>query len=109
MIWNENCLPITEVPKILPRRRGKKIAHSTIWRWIAKGVRGVRLEAWRLGGTYYTSPQALEHFAKALAALEPADRVVLPARANGVPLTRYAARRKREIASAKAELARAGI
>lgn len=37
-------------------------APSTIWRWHSKGIAGVRLETVCLGGTRYTSAEALQRF-----------------------------------------------
>jgi hypothetical protein len=50
-----------------PFRETKPIAPSTIFRWIAEGVRlpngsRVRLEAVRLGGRWLTSVPAIERF-----------------------------------------------
>ena len=42
---------------------------STLIRWITKGSRGVRLEAIRLGGRWFSSRAALQRFAKALTPL----------------------------------------
>ena len=46
-----------------PRRCGKT---STIYRWIKPGVKGVQLEASRLGGTMLTSVEALQRFVQEL-------------------------------------------
>jgi hypothetical protein len=45
-----------------------------LWRWAARGIRGVRLEVVRVGGTTWTSVEALGRFFAALngtAALPP--------------------------------------
>lgn len=63
----ENLIPLNEVPKLLPRRRtGRPIHLSAIYRWRQKGIRGIRLETTTLGGTTYTSKEALARFAEAL-------------------------------------------
>lgn len=62
-LCKENLIPIREVPRHLPRRPdGKRVHISACYRWISRGVRGVRLEAIRIGGTMYTSVEALERF-----------------------------------------------
>ena len=39
---------------------------SACYRWVSRGVRGVRLDAIRIGGTLYTSLEALQRFADQL-------------------------------------------
>jgi len=67
--WREEeLLSLTEAAKRLPGRAGGKRPHvSTLYRWVLKGVRGVRLEALPMGGTLYTSAEALQRFFAALA------------------------------------------
>jgi hypothetical protein len=63
-IGNEQLLPLNEVPKLLPpRRNGKRIHISAIYRWAQRGIRGTRLEVVRVGGTTYTSREAMQRFA----------------------------------------------
>lgn len=61
-----DAFPINEVPRHLPRRSGKRVHISTIWRWIQRGVRGVKLESLNIGGRRYVPREALEHFLEAL-------------------------------------------
>jgi len=62
---NEQLVPLRAVPRLLPRRRSGKTVHiSAVYRWIQRGVRGVQLEAVRVGGTTYTSLEALQRFAE---------------------------------------------
>jgi Protein of unknown function (DUF1580) len=49
-------------PNLPDRRGGKRIHVSTIHRWRSAGMRGVRLEALRVGGTWCTSIEALQRF-----------------------------------------------
>lgn len=44
------------------RPNGKRVHISACYRWIQRGVRGIKLEALRIGGTMYTSVEALERF-----------------------------------------------
>lgn len=63
-VANENLIGLSEVPKLLPKRsNGKRIHISAIYRWAQKGIRGIRLETLRLGGTTYTSREAIQRFA----------------------------------------------
>jgi hypothetical protein len=66
-IADEKLIPLSETPRHLPKRpNGKRLHISAIYRWIKQGVRGIRLEALRLGGTTYTSSEALQRFASQL-------------------------------------------
>ena len=47
-----------------PRANGQRVHVSTVYRWIARGIRGVVLESLRVGGTTYTSVQAIQRFAE---------------------------------------------
>lgn len=70
MVELETLLSFKDAAKLLPR----PCHPSTVWRWHRKGVRGIRLEALRLGGFFYTSREALDRFGHALAALDGATR-----------------------------------
>ncbi len=62
-ISTEALIPIREVPKYLPPRSSGKSCHiSVIYRWVTRGVRGVVLESWVIGGLRYSSLQALDRF-----------------------------------------------
>ncbi|MEM8495401.1 MAG: DUF1580 domain-containing protein [Planctomycetota bacterium] len=74
----ERLLAIQEVPDELPRRRGKKLHISTVYRWAHKGCRGKVLETALLGGVRYTSLEALARFM----ATEPPDTVEAKRRAE---------------------------
>jgi hypothetical protein len=66
-ISSEHLIAIRDVPKILPARgNGKHIHISAVYRWLLRGVRGVRLETIRIGGTSYTSSEAVQRFAEHL-------------------------------------------
>jgi hypothetical protein len=88
----------TKVPSF---RVGKKTHVATIHRWIQHGVRGVKLEAARLGGRWVTSDEALQRFAEALT-------TTLPTGAPPPPRTTSATRR-RAADQAERELNRIGI
>lgn len=55
-------ITLAQAAKLLPKVNGKAFHVDTLKRWIAKGCRGVRLEAWRRGGRWFTSEAALEKF-----------------------------------------------
>ena len=61
----EQLVPLQEVPRLLPPRpSGKRVHVSAVYRWAQRGVGGTRLEAVRVGGTTYTSREALQRFAR---------------------------------------------
>jgi hypothetical protein len=55
---NETLLAIAEVSDHVPTHPHV----ATVWRWIQKGIRGVRLESVLIGGMRYTSKEALQRF-----------------------------------------------
>ena len=62
----EQLLTLAEAARSLPR-----CPHiATIYRWISRGVKGVKLEAVRIGGTQYTSKEAMQQFAERLTTLD---------------------------------------
>ena len=72
-IQRENVVSLTEAAKFdfLPkRRRGKRISPSTLYRWSKHGIRGVRLEVIRAGGTLCTSACALQRFFEQLSRVQ---------------------------------------
>ena len=69
----EQLVRISDVPKHLPPRpTGKRVHISAVYRWLLRGIRGVRLESLKIGGTTYTSKEALQRFADRLTG-PPAD------------------------------------
>jgi hypothetical protein len=63
----ESLITISQAARLVPPgRQGKPTHVATIHRWINQGVRGVRLDAIRLGGRWLTSREALQRFAQAL-------------------------------------------
>jgi hypothetical protein len=62
--------PQTEPLLTLPRachlavlkRDGKPLNLSTIWRWVVKGHKGIRLESLRVGGRVLTTEGAIARF-----------------------------------------------
>ena len=66
-IKSENLLTVRQAARRIPgRRRGKSIHITAVYRWIQGGVHGVHLAAAQIGGTTYTSVEALQRFSEAL-------------------------------------------
>lgn len=55
-------MPLNEVVKMIPRRNNNTIHVSTLHRWRSKGIGGVKLEAQKIGGLYYTTKSAVNVF-----------------------------------------------
>jgi hypothetical protein len=98
----EQLIPIGEVPRLIPSSRlGKKLNVVTVYRWVLHGSRGRRLDSVLIGGSRYTSREAVARFAQDLS---DSDIPTLPA-----PSVRSPAQRQRDQAKAAAILDRAGI
>ncbi|MFO0954422.1 MAG: DUF1580 domain-containing protein [Isosphaeraceae bacterium] len=69
LIAEETVFPLSEVPNHVPPRRGKKLHVATVFRWKG-GLRGVKLETIRIGGTLHTSAEALQRFFDRLSATD---------------------------------------
>jgi hypothetical protein len=101
-LHTETVLSLSQAAKRLPPGRSGKPTHpATLTRWIMTGVRGVKLEAAKLGGRWVTSAEALQRFAEALTAAPAGDGAAPP------PPTPAALRRAAE--GADRELARLGV
>jgi hypothetical protein len=61
----EKLLPLSELAKLIPARDGRPIRVGTVRQWTLRGVRGVRLEAVRVGGRKMVSREALRRFVEA--------------------------------------------
>lgn len=65
-INQETLLTLADAAKELPRRGGRKIHMSTVWRWANRGLKGIKLESIQLGGSTWTSREALQRYADRL-------------------------------------------
>jgi len=88
------------LPCFPPRRGGKRLHVSCIYRWTTTGCRGVILESFQCGGTRCTSREAvsrfLERLTQATGLRQPGDTIRTPAQ------------RSRAIAQAEARCEAAG-
>lgn len=57
---------LADVAALLPLSRGRPVHHNTILKWITSGVRGIRLDAVKIGGRWYTSAESLKKFSVSL-------------------------------------------
>lgn len=94
-ILSETPVPISAAPKHVPGRPHA----ATIFRWHQRGIKGVRLETYVVGGKRYTSKEALRRFIERTTEAR-----------DGAPVEQAPSRRRQaEISKAEAELAAAGI
>jgi hypothetical protein len=71
--YTEHLVALHEVPDQLPRRRGRKVHPSSVYRWAQRGVAGVRLEIVMVGAITYTSREAIARFMAASTAAHATD------------------------------------
>ena len=54
----ENLISLRDAARLFPRPP----SIATLWRWVYRGVRGIRLESVVCGGRRYTSTEAVRRF-----------------------------------------------
>jgi hypothetical protein len=91
MLSSEHRVTLCEAAKRTPGRPDA----STLWRWCRKGHRGVRLEYLRFGRRIFTSIEALDRFAAAVAAMDAPIKDVEGSSAPGHLQAQSAARDRR--------------
>lgn len=64
----EELVALKDVPSLLPRRQDKPISYTTVYRWTRYGLSGTVLESIRIGGSKFTSVEAISRFIRALSA-----------------------------------------
>lgn len=64
-LLGEEAISLMDVPKFVPKRNGKKVHYSTVYRWATRGARGRVLETAFSGGCRYTTLQAIGRFLSA--------------------------------------------
>ncbi|HCS54729.1 DUF1580 domain-containing protein [uncultured Rubinisphaera sp.] len=70
----ETLITFAELAASLPsRRRNCKVHVSTVHRWRNSGLKGIRLEALRIGGAWCTTWEAFARFCAQLTAIETGD------------------------------------
>lgn len=83
----EHVVNLSDATRHLPKRPGGKKPHvATLYRWATRGLRGIRLETIRVGGTLCTSLEALQRFCERLSdgTSPPIARVTSAARRRAV-------------------------
>lgn len=66
-VFRQSLVRLSQVPKLLPPNpvSGKKLHIATVYRWVQRGRNGRKLETVKIGGTQYTSFEAIRRFAVA--------------------------------------------
>lgn len=59
-------IALRQVPTWIEQRGGKRVSAAAVHRWRLHGIRGHRLQAWKVGGTYHTTQEELLRFFAAL-------------------------------------------
>ena len=80
-ITRERLVTFKRLVRELSERSGDRPLHkSTPMRWHARGVKGVKLEAVRIGRTWYTTLEAFARFTERLTSLVEEENVRVPTR-----------------------------
>lgn len=61
-ICRQEPMSLAAAAKAFGRIRGRVPHVSTVWRWCTKGVRGVRLQSYVVGGTRVITAEAIDRF-----------------------------------------------
>lgn len=76
----DDGIVLTDVGRHLPKKNGKRINYSTVWRWVTKGyapaTAGIVLATTLIGRCRYTSRQALRRFNRARNALDSHRQII---------------------------------
>jgi len=55
----DDLIPVRAIAR---QRLGRTISPCTVWRWLRRGARGVRLDAVQVCGVWHTTPEAFSRF-----------------------------------------------
>jgi hypothetical protein len=61
-ICRQKPMSLAAAARAFGRLRGRVPHISTVWRWCTKGVRGVRLQSYVVGGTRVVTAEAIDRF-----------------------------------------------
>lgn len=65
----ETSIRVSDIPRhVPPTPTGRAVNASTAWRWTLRGIRGVRIRRFRVGGTWCTTLEELARWQAALTA-----------------------------------------
>lgn len=61
-VSNEELIKLSFAPAYIEELSGNRVHVATLYRWRSKGIAGVRLETIDIGGSPFTSKEALSRF-----------------------------------------------
>ena len=76
---SEDLIPFNLVPQHLQKTFGHKVHIASIYRWVNRGLGGVRLETIKVGSKRFTSAQALDRLFNAATERKQEDNKTAPA------------------------------
>ena len=80
-VTSESLITLREAARRIPGRGGRRSIHvSALYRWALRGVRGIVLETIPVGGTLYTSLEALQRFCERQARQRDLESTAPPSR-----------------------------
>lgn len=59
---SNQLVPFNKLVRMIPKRNNNSVHVSTVHRWRSIGIKGIKLEAKKIGGIYYTTESALNDF-----------------------------------------------
>ena len=107
-INTETLLTPDEARRQIPGRQGKKLDLCTLYRWMQRGRKGVRLEYVCIGGKQFTSKEALARYFQRLTEAEEKRKATAAKKAGKpiVPAIGLTRNRQQDLADAKQRLQR---
>jgi hypothetical protein len=79
----EKLITFKSLVREISERSGDRPLHiCTPMRWRSPGLKGIKLEAVRIGGTWYTSLEAFGRFSERLTALAEGENVTVSTRSH---------------------------
>ncbi len=89
------------VPKAVELATGRRPHPATCFRWRQRGISGIRLDTWKVGGRRETSVEAVRRFIEATTAASDSPQAATVSRTNR--------QRQKSIDRAEVELDRIGV
>ena len=94
-LTTETVFPVSEAPNHIPGHPSQ----ASVWRWVLKGVGGIKLESILIGGKRFTSAESIQRFC---------DRRTSAADGNFTP-TLTSRQREKQMDRAEREATEAGL
>ena len=59
-------IALQALPKFLESRFGKRVAYGTVFRWVRKGIAGIKLRSIYFAGSHFVTEQDVDEFLAAV-------------------------------------------